>query len=114
MCAVSQNKRADCRIGENNKMSYQSKTPQFVKDLFDKKNISVSFIDYYAWPVTFPDTTGPRGGIGGQAMSTFTVQCYVANGGCESIKVCDGYYYFDNSKFEPFKTKTNGWIKIKE
>ena len=93
-------------------MNYQSKTPEYVKDIFKKHGIDPIYIDYYAWPATFPSTTGPRGGIGGQAMCCFTVQVYVSNGGCESVKICDGYYYFDKNRFEPFKIRTDGWNKI--
>ena len=37
-------------------------------------------IDYYAWPQVFGNTAGPNGGIGGDAMTTFTVNAFHYNG----------------------------------
>ena len=33
-------------------------------------------LEYYAWPQTFGSTSGPFRGIGGQAMSTFTIEAW--------------------------------------
>lgn len=34
-------------------------------------------LDYYAWPQRFSSTAGPFSEIGGQAISTFTVEAWV-------------------------------------
>ena len=31
------------------------------------------FVEFYAWPGTFSNTSGPVGGCGGQMMTSFTV-----------------------------------------
>lgn len=36
-----------------------------------------SYFDYYAYPEVFGSTAGPFGGIGGQAMTTFTIEAWV-------------------------------------
>ena len=59
-------------------------------------------LDYYAWPQTFGSTAGPFGGVGGQAITTFTIEAWEYNYrfavifcGTKIIKVTD--------KFEPMK-----------
>lgn len=47
--------------------------------LHQSKDISLSLCgewNYYAWPEVFGSTLGPENGIGGQAMSTFTVHAF--------------------------------------
>lgn len=34
---------------------------------------------YYAWPQVFGSTSGPFGGIGGAAMTTFTIEAWAFN-----------------------------------
>lgn len=55
--------------------------------------------EYYAWPQTFGSTAGPFGGIGGQAMSTFTIEALVA--GREAILFSSGKLIRYTTKFEP-------------
>lgn len=44
--------------------------------------------EYWAWPETFGSTTGPFRGIGGSAMTTFTMEAWV---GSEHVLVfCGG------------------------
>lgn len=35
------------------------------------------YMDYYAYPEVFSSTAGPFRGIGGQAMTTFTIEAWV-------------------------------------
>jgi hypothetical protein len=34
---------------------------------------------FHAWPESFPNTTGPFGGIGGQAFTTFQIEAWEAD-----------------------------------
>lgn len=43
-------------------------------------------LDYYAWPQTFGSTTGPFGGIGGQSMTTFTIEAWT--NGDDAVLFC--------------------------
>ena len=59
------------------RMNYQkdSEDPrrQKVADILDTQP---EYLSYYAWPQTFASTAGPFGGIGGQAISTFTIEAW--------------------------------------
>ena len=43
------------------------------------KYVHPSYMQYLAWPQTFSSTAGPFGGVGGQAMTTFTIEAWEAN-----------------------------------
>lgn len=43
----------------------------------DAQHLNEHYLDYYAYPEVFGSTTGPFGGIGGQAMTTFTIEAWV-------------------------------------
>lgn len=43
----------------------------------EAKYLSPDDFEYYAYPETFGSTAGPFGGIGGQAMTTFTIEAWV-------------------------------------
>lgn len=90
---------------------YQKGTPTSVINIFKSKNVNYCHIDYYAWPQSFGDTTGPRGGIGGQMISSFTVHAYVADGG-PTVYVCAGMFIFKDEPFIPMKSVKGRWIKI--
>lgn len=38
--------------------------------------VAADYLDYWAWPQVFGSTVGPFGGIGGQAMTTFTIEAW--------------------------------------
>ena len=84
-------------------MNYQNKPPQKVLDILKKHNVEYWSIDYYAYPETFGSTAGPREGIGGCAMSTFTVEAWVCDGSGPTVFMCAGMYCFDDSRWKPFK-----------
>jgi hypothetical protein len=96
-------------------MNCQQKVPQVVIDIFKQKEPEHFYgpeaIDYYAWPQTFGDTSGPIGGIGGQAMSTFTVNAYVLNGSGPTLYVCAGMCYYEDMPFE-FMKRIPHWKKL--
>jgi len=93
-------------------VNYQNKPPQEVIDILKDRKVEYMDLDYYAYPETFGSTAGPRGGIGGCAMSKFTVEAWVCDEGGPVVYLCAGMYCFDNSRFEPFKNITK-WAKLK-
>lgn len=42
--------------------------------------VTVDYLDYWAWPQVFGSTAGPFGGVGGQAMTTFTIEAWEQDG----------------------------------
>lgn len=47
-------------------------------------------LDYWAWPKAFGSTAGPFGGVGGQAISTFTLEAWTLGYGCPAVTFCRG------------------------
>jgi hypothetical protein len=47
----------------------------FKDDEISEVNI-LNDLNYYAWPQVFGSTSGPFGGVGGQAFSTFTIEAW--------------------------------------
>ena len=93
-------------------MNYQNKPPQEVIDILKERKVEYFNINYYAWPETFCSTSGPRGGIGGCAMTNFTIEAWVCDDCGPTVFTCAGMYCFDNSRFEPFKN-IKQWSKLK-
>lgn len=92
-------------------MNYMRKPPEEVLQILKERQIQYYDIAYYAWPQMFGSTAGPCGGIGGQAMSTFTVDAWVCDGTGPTVYICAGMYSFDDNKFEPFNRIKN-WIRL--
>ena len=46
----------------------------------------------WSWPEIFGNTSGPHGGVGGQAITTFQVVAFQTNNGPNMIKWCDGVW----------------------
>lgn len=84
-------------------MNYQNKAPGEVIELLRKNNVQYFELDYYAFPQVFGSTAGPHGGIGGQAMSVFTVEAYVCDGEGPTVYDCAGKLKFHSGKFDPLK-----------
>lgn len=58
-------------------------------------------LQLYAWPQTFASTAGPRGGIGGQMMTTYTVYVFV-DVYYHAVATCCGVWKFiDRDDFKP-------------
>lgn len=51
---------------------------------------TADLIEWSAWPLVFGSTSGPRGGVGGQAMTTFQCVGFSYNG--TYIKYCGGVW----------------------
>lgn len=92
-------------------MNYQKGLPDFICQIIKDKNIEFFDYDYYAWPQTFSSTSGPRGGVGGQTMSTFTIEAYSFDSE-KTIYVCAGMYHFAQERFEPMKYIKAHWARI--
>ena len=95
-------------------MNYQKQIPEYVLGILKENNIQFTDIDYYAHPKTFGSTAGPRGGIGGCSMSTFTIESFVCDQTGPTIYVCAGMYHIDNSRWEPFKRIIGQWRKLQQ
>lgn len=46
------------------------------KEASEKLNIPEQMLDYCAWPEVYGNTSGPFGRIGGQTMTTFTIEAW--------------------------------------
>ena len=76
-------------------MNYQKKIPTELEQLYKERyGQAIWDYSYYAWPHMFGSTAGPHGGIGGAAMSMFTVECYYFEEINVSLLICDGEYDF--------------------
>jgi len=95
-------------------MNYQKEMPVEVEKILSDRNLKPFDISYYAWPQVFSSTTGPRSGIGGQAMSAFTVEAYVCEcgDGTYAIYLCNGMYLVEQGKFTPLKRILGGWKRL--
>ena len=63
-------------------------------------------VTWYSWPCAFPSTSGPRGGIGGQAITTFQVFGFEGGPEMKRIKYCGGIW-------RPWDGVPNGWEQRK-
>ena len=79
-------------------MNYQNQTDNR-DEAARELGVPCSYIDYYAWPQAFGSTAGPFGGIGGQAMTSFTIEAY-ANGR-EAVIFCKQRRLKKVDNFEP-------------
>lgn len=81
-------------------MNYQKEIPLLIIEQFSKEGLNLCSyeIRYYAFPYTFGSTCGPRKGIGGQAMSTFTVEAFESDFG--TVYLCDGVMKFSPKPIE--------------
>lgn len=91
-------------------MNYQKKPEPFVFEFFKKDGINDS-LSYYAWPETFGSTAGPRGGIGGQAITTFTIEVWASEYFGAALYLCAGMYFYQSKGFEPFVSPER-WTKL--
>ncbi len=85
-------------------MNCQKKVPEVVKKILQNNGVQFSEdeIHYYAWPQLFNTTAGPKKTVGGDAITSFTVEVYVCERG-PAVYLCANMYYFEDEKFKPFK-----------
>jgi hypothetical protein len=94
-------------------MNYQHPTPLAVLAVFDRHHEPYTHLNYYAWPQLFGTTAGPRRGIAGQAMTTFTVEAYVNIASGSTVYTCAGMYNFIRGKFQ-FRKAIHAWAPLPE
>lgn len=80
-------------------MNYQKidYTSEQVKEASKLLDCYAEELMYFAWPQTFSSTAGPFPGIGGQAISTFTIEAY--SDGRDAVLYCGGKLWRKVSKF---------------
>ena len=64
---------------------------ELVEQAAEKMKCAPHQIDVYVWPQVFGSTAGPRYGIGGQAITTFTVVAFESATG-DRLKWCAGIW----------------------
>ena len=96
-------------------MNFQRTTPEYVIKLLkeQKPKLLSDDLSYYAFPMTFGSTCGPRPGIGGSAMTVFTVESWVESVEGWVVYVCAGMYSVSRRTFS-MNPKIGSWQKIPE
>ena len=61
-----------------------------LKFVAETDNVEVENVKWYSWPQVFGSTSGPKGGAGGCAMTTF--QVYAFDTGVRQYKYCSGVW----------------------
>ncbi len=98
-------------------MNYQQPLPGSIQTLLnifieEKKMPVFSDYNYFAYPEMFASTATPCGGIGGSAMTTFTIQVYELNNGF-TLYVCANGFILREEMFNPLERKPlSGWKKF--
>ena len=84
-------------------MNYQKIdfTSDQVKEAAGILDVPIEMLMYFAWPQTYGSTAGPFPGIGGQAMSMFTIEAYWD--GRDAVLYCKGRYVRRINLFDPCK-----------
>jgi hypothetical protein len=62
--------------------------------------VSEKYLDYFAWPQRVSSTAGPFPGIGGQAITTFTVEAWVDSPSGYAVLFCNGKQWRTVSQFD--------------
>lgn len=71
-------------------MNYQNKTDNIL-EASTELECPVDMLDYFAFPKSFPTTSGPfskEGVVSGQAISSFTIEAYTD--GRDAVLFCKG------------------------
>lgn len=90
-------------------MNYQKidYTSENVKEAAKLLDCYMEELMYYAWPQAFGSTAGPFPGIGGQAISTFTIEAY--SDGRDAVLYCGDKLWRKVSKFSQEKAFTGNY-----
>ena len=89
-------------------MNYQNITDKMLEDVTQRlkpyiEEFCPEEIVYYAWPQMFGSTTGPFGGVGGQACTMFTIEAFVIYP--FAIIYCGGKFWFVSENFIPMASE---------
>lgn len=74
-------------------------------------NTQPEYLAYYAWPQVFGSTAGPFPGIGGQAMSTFTIEAWFDQK--DAILFCGDRMWMKVEDFDPTVAVTGGYSNMR-
>ena len=83
-------------------MNMQKRPPSEVAQIFLDCGVDTNELEYYAWPQMFGSTCGPRRGVGGAAMSVFTVEAWTNM--VVTVYLCAGMYSLSRDRFETLTT----------
>lgn len=72
---------------------------QISEEAASKLGADVDELFMYAWPELFASTSGPRGGLGGAAMTWFQVLAFKAENG-QGLMWCGGMWKDWNSEVQ--------------
>ena len=78
----------------------REKAVQLLSDEVDG-DCQIDNLEYWAWPTVFGSTTGPFAGVGGQAMSTFTLEAWHDTWTGKAVIFCQGKILRVVERFEP-------------
>ena len=60
-------------------------------------------LEYFAWEQVFPNTTGPKGGIGGQALTKATIYAFRSSASGRAIVYSCGVWARIDNDFAPLQ-----------
>lgn len=94
-------------------MNFQESPNENLSKFIESVLWSVNECEHFCYPLTFPSTAGPRHGIGGQALTTFTVHAWSSVDVNKTLYVCAGMYKLEDGYFELFHAPKH-WLTIPE
>lgn len=81
--------------------------------LFLEQKAGFYDVEYYAWPQVFSSTCGPYGGIGGDALTTFTIEAIHNIMFNTTLYLCGGCFQKGYGRINPFSVlPESGWIRL--
>ena len=83
------------------------KTMELAKESSDDFEVQEAFLDVYSFPQGYGDTTGPFGGFGGQAFTTFQITVVVQEGDFGAIFAGERLYRFISFRGESRRRHQN-------
>ena len=83
------------------KIDYDS---AMIKEASTILDVPAEALLYYAWPQTYGSTAGPFSGMGGQAISTFTIEAFTTTPFADrrdAVLFCKGQIFKRVQNFNP-------------
>lgn len=75
----------------------------------EKLGVPGDELDYFAWEQTFPSTSGPFGGYGGQMVTRMVVEAYAHPFKRNAMLFCCGRPWRLIKEFDPVTAVTKGY-----
>ena len=88
----------DFRIGIGMKSSYRVDIEELLRQVSEREKCDPEDISWWSWPEMFPTTSGPHGGISGQAITKFQVFGFEPPSG-KRQKFCAGVWRHWDGEF---------------